>query len=59
MKERERNRDETQTHIILRQGTMVAHYRIVEKIGSGGVGEVYPAEDTKSKRRVWLPAECQ
>ncbi len=44
--------DRTQTHVVLTKGTMVSHYRIVEKIGAGGMGEVYLAEDAKLKRRV-------
>ena len=36
-------------------GTTISSYKVIEKIGPGGMGEVYRVEDASMKREVATP----
>jgi serine/threonine protein kinase len=61
--ENHRDDDNTRSFVALTKGTRVGHYKIISKIGAGGMGEVYLAEDSQLDRKValkFLPSHlCQ
>jgi non-specific serine/threonine protein kinase len=57
------NNDPTRSFTVINVGVVFSHYKIISKIGAGGMGEVWLAEDTELKRQVALkflpPHLCQ
>jgi len=40
-------------------GTVLSHFRVTAKLGEGGMGEVYQAEDTKLGREVAIRSQMR
>ena len=54
MSEHHHDEDKTHAFIIPRAGLQLAQYTIVDRVGVGGMGQVFVASDTKLKRQVAL-----
>ncbi|MCP4705811.1 MAG: protein kinase [candidate division Zixibacteria bacterium] len=54
MPENHSDNDRTVSFVALTKGVKVGHYKIIKKIGSGGMGDVYLAKDSKLNRQVAL-----
>ena len=52
--EESKHLDETQSFSVMSPGTMVSQFKVIKKIGAGGMAEVYLAEDTRLQRKVVL-----
>lgn len=54
MSEENHRDDPTWSYSPIEPGSLIGHYRVEKKLGAGGMGEVYLAEDTSLNRRVAL-----
>lgn len=50
MENKQSDDDKSHAHGTLASGTLIAHYRVLEKIGAGGMGEVYRSQDSRLGR---------
>lgn len=54
MSEHHFDEDRTQAFVIPQPGLQLAQYSIIDRLGAGGMGQVFVASDTKLKRQVAL-----
>ena len=50
----DKDNDSTRSFTVLTAGVVISHYKIISRVGAGGMGEVWLAEDTELKRKVAL-----
>jgi hypothetical protein len=50
----EKNDDQTKSFTVLTAGVVISHYKIISKIGAGGMGEVYFVRKIRLSRRTKL-----
>ncbi len=46
--------DQTQRYVPISEGTVLSHFTVHSKLGAGGMGEVFLADDTELQRKVAL-----
>lgn len=52
MSEQDHERDSTRSFFLPAVGTRIGHYELLQRLGAGGMGDVFLAQDTSLNRRV-------